>query len=116
MVEIKGSNDCGNSPKNKLVEDIAIALEIGNVAPDLLGEGVVLDDGVHTSGRDAVCARLSTTAEPQSVRIEHVTSHGKIGAASGKTVLADGHTRRFCHMLEFTSVKAVQIAVISTYR
>lgn len=31
MIEVVGSNECGNSPKNKLVETLAIALSMGNM-------------------------------------------------------------------------------------
>jgi len=36
MVEITGSRDCGNSPKNQFAQDVAIALETGQVAPGML--------------------------------------------------------------------------------
>lgn len=30
-MKINGSRDCGNSPKNRIVQDIAVALEAGNL-------------------------------------------------------------------------------------
>ena len=117
MTEIKGSKDCGNSPKNKLVQDIAIGLAVGEIVPELIHDDIVWqrtgDEGV--SGREDLMNMLVNQAAPESITVDHAVSHGKVGAASGEVVLANGHRRRFCHVIEFTSVKATCISAITSY-
>ncbi|WP_340159570.1 hypothetical protein [uncultured Hoeflea sp.] len=117
MTRIRGSEDCGNSPKNSLVEKIAIALETGQVEAGDFSEGVVWERGQVdvVNGRQAVTEALASNHKPDSLTIEHAISHGKTGAASGHVTFANGETRRFCHVLEFTSVKANCLSMIWSY-
>ena len=117
MTEIQGSKDCGNSPKNKTVQDIAIGLAVGDIAPDLIDDDVVWQptDSEAVSGRETLMKSLADQPVPQSVTVDHAVSHGKVGAASGEIVLANGHRRRFCHVIEFTSAKAAYVAAIKSY-
>lgn len=117
MTRIKASGDCGNSPKNKFVQDIAIALEAGKSAPDMFSETVVWE-GVHEAplkGQDALSDVLATLEEPAVITVEHAISHGKVGAASGEVTFNDGRIRRFSHVVEFTNAKANCVAVIKSY-
>lgn len=50
-----------------------------------------------------------------SITVNHTISQGKAGAANGVSVLAGGRTRRFCHVVEFNSVKATTITEIISY-
>ena len=73
MTEIIGSADCGNSPKNRFVQDIVIALEAGAGQGDQFDENVVwtrsLDEQI--TGRDALIAALSSKQCPIRVIVEH---------------------------------------------
>ncbi|MEN3971981.1 hypothetical protein WJS89_04805 [Sphingomicrobium sp. XHP0235] len=111
MTQIRHSDDCGNSPKNSAVEALAIGLE-GGPWPD----DISLIDAIWTSAEgDCVVGpqaiRDAAEASPVSIRIEHVTTHGKVGAVTG---LCDGHA--FAHVFTFTSAAAKQLASIDSYR
>ena len=120
MTKIEESRDCGNSPKNSFVQTVAIALETGEALPEAFSDAVVWH-GAGTEplkpleGIEAVQAHLDSLMAPVAVVIEHAISHGRTGAASGEVTLADGRTRRFAHVLEFTSAKANRVAVIKSY-
>lgn len=117
MTEIQGSKDCGNSPKNKFVQDVAISLETGEIDSECLSEDAVWH-GVKNKpieGIKAIGDQLADKAKPAAIVIEHAISHGKVGAASGEATLANGHTRRFSHIFEFTNTKANCVAAIKSY-
>jgi len=117
MTAIQGSRDCGNSPKNKFVQDMAIAIETNDIQPGSMSDDIVwlgIDDGPLT-GMAAVEAELAGRAKPEELIIDHAISHGKAGVATGVATDADGRTRRFCHVLEFTTAKANCVAVIKSY-
>lgn len=114
--------DCGNSPKNLLVEALAIALETSNstrvgklVSDDVrwlrVGHGAVID------GKESVRLELSAPERqsPLTVTIEHVLSHGKSGACSGTVTLAADSTSAFCHVFEFASAKGDRVAAITSF-
>ena len=117
MTTINGSKDCGNSPKNSFVEKIAIALttgraEEGDFSKDVIWEGSL---GETVEGRPALFQAVASQPKPDIVTIEHAISHGRAGAASGRLTLVNGEVRRFCHVLEFTSVKANCISTIKSF-
>jgi hypothetical protein len=116
MTEIHGSRDCGNSPKNKFVQDIAIALETGKrcrkTCEDVVWEGASEEP---INGRRALFQELARRTTPIAITVEHAISHGKIGSASGEAALGNGRSRRFSHIFEFTNAKANRVAVIKTY-
>ncbi|MGP0173269.1 hypothetical protein ACSVIJ_15495 [Pseudomonas sp. NCHU5208] len=117
MTEIHGSGDCGNSPKNRFVQDVAIALETGQAmregfSNDAVWEGIA---DAPIKGRSAIAKVLAAKTKPTAAVIEHAISHGKVGAASGVVTFANGQKRRFSHVLEFTNTKANCVAVIKSY-
>jgi len=121
MPDIMRSEDCGNSPKNQLVQEISIALAThatdflyDYVAEDLrwkvVGRGALqqkteLGDFLDKKGRQAF----------DSLTIHHVMTHGKAGAVNGTLVLDDGETREFCDVYEFTSASGKQVQAITSY-
>tara|TARA_R100000789_G_scaffold7097_3_gene11430 strand:+ start:2621 stop:2977 length:357 start_codon:yes stop_codon:yes gene_type:complete len=117
MTKIQGSKDCGNSPKNKFAQDVAIALESGKADAEIFSEDVVWSRSIDspTDGRDEIMKYLASQAKPAEITVDHAVSHGKVGAASGEVVFANGHRRRFCHVLEFTSAKANCVSVVQSY-
>src|SRR5699024_9228994 len=108
MMELRRSKDCGNSPKNKLVEDIAIALETGDIEflSSILAHdaewGYVGGTAVATKG---ILDHVDTLSTPTELSVRRVMSHGKVGAANGTVAYEGGSRLQFCHVLEFTSVK-----------
>jgi hypothetical protein len=112
MTTIQRSADCGNSPKNKLVEDLAIALETGAPDIDALAGDVRWNraDGDCRSGSAAVSDSIAGTTAPGSLVIERVSSHGKVGSALGR---ADNRT--FAHFFEFASAAAKSVVRIDSF-
>ena len=117
MTKIVESCDCGNSPKNKFVQDAAIGLAIGKLDERTVAKSVIWHDVDDKSleGMAAFKAKLSERTAPAAVIVEHAISHGKVGAVSGVIKDAKGGETRFCHIFEFTSSKGNVIAQIHSY-
>lgn len=118
MTKIVESRDCGNSPKNKFVQNVAIGLAIGNLDEKMVAETVIWHDAGDKplEGMAALRAKLGGQTAPSSVLVDHAISHGKVGAVSGVIRDAKGGETRFCHIFEFTSTKGNIIAAIKSYR
>jgi hypothetical protein len=116
-VQVQGSKACGNSPKNRFVQDLVVAMECGATMPGAFSEDVIWERPATQpmSGKNAVLEHLSTCAKPNLIIVQHAIAHGKVGAGSGEVTLLNGHTRRFCHVFEFTNTKANCVAVIRSY-
>ena len=119
MIEVIGSKDCGNSPKNQFVEKIAIALETGDwdFLGEVLSEGAVweLTDKRAAEG-DSLRAHIQSSGKEVSlVKIDHVISHGKSGSANGYIQDEKGKVLHFCHIIEFKSAKCVKINRVCSY-
>lgn len=117
MTKVTRSKDCGNSPKNGMVEDIAIGLETGDTG--LLA--TLLDDGAswNCSDNSDTCAEdilasLGKLSDPKALTIDHVMSHGKVGAVNGHTTHGN-NIQRFCHVIEFTNTKCNRVTRIESY-
>jgi len=117
LIQVRGSKDCGNSPKNKFVQDVAVAIESGEAVPSAFGDDVTWEQPSTEpmSGQRAVLEHLGDRPTPSSITVQHAISHGRVGAASGEVTLPGGHTRRFCHVFEFTNTKANCVASIRSY-
>ena len=117
MIHVEGSQDCGNSPKNKFVQDVAVALKCGDAEPGAFSDDVIWENSSTQpiSGKSAVLELLENRWRLSSVTVHHAMSHGKVGAASGEVMFENGQTRRFCHVSDFTSAKANCVAVIRSY-
>jgi len=117
MIHITGSKDCGNSPKNLFAQDVAIALETGQIPSGMLSDDVVWRGLTARTleGIDAVRQVLSKRPVVKALVIDHAISHGKVAMANGITTLADGTSRRFSHVLDFTNAKGNCVATITSY-
>ncbi|MEM6276618.1 MAG: hypothetical protein AAF714_06675, partial [Pseudomonadota bacterium] len=113
MVDVTGSRDCGNSPKNRFAQTIGVAIESGEFLEEAFPTDIIWEHGGgEAQGQDAVEAALAEVDVPESVVVEHAITHGKTGAASGFSTLRNGETRRFSHVIEFTNTKANKVARI----
>lgn len=117
MVNIR--EDCGNSPKNILVQDLTIALAKGNIAFILSS---VTDDvewnipgDSCTRGKAHLAEALGRLPKVAEITIQHVATHGKAGAVNGTQTLTNGRTQAFCHVYEFGNTKGTQIKSITSY-
>ena len=112
------SADCGNSPKNTLLQDIAIAFAkrdaeflLARVTDDIRWEVV----GVRVvKGRAAFAQALQTLGGVTLLTIDHVMSHGRVGAVNGVATHRDG-AREFCDVYEFANAKAERVKSIKSY-
>ncbi|HEY7774224.1 MAG TPA: hypothetical protein VIC26_13665 [Marinagarivorans sp.] len=117
MTKINRSADCGNSPKNKTVEDIGIALESRDtefLSSILDSEAVWSYSSSTTTKAERILETLSTLDKPAALFIDHVMSHGKVGAVNGGSERGKGE-QRFCHVIEFTSTKCNRVKRIESY-
>lgn len=119
MTKINRSNDCGNSPKQKFVEEITIAVALGD--RDFLFDSVTDDiiwqrAGSETvAGKEAFAAALEKNAKASSVTIHHVVSHGKKGAANGTIDVDGARSIAFCCVYEFNNTKCTAVKEMTTY-
>jgi hypothetical protein len=118
--EIVRATDCGNSPKNLAVQEIAIRLETadGAALARWLGDGASWSPpgAARLQGSVAVLkhlARRRTT--PVNIIVELALSHGRAGAASGTITRASGEVVRFAHVIRFSSAKADRVAHIDSF-
>jgi hypothetical protein len=121
MPELKLSADCGNSPKNQFVEQLAVALLLGDRATleASLSENLLYERaGDETSlGKAELLAGKHLPADETlaSLEIEHVLSHGRVGAVNAIARFASGRTWSFCCVCEFLNNKATSIKSIKIY-
>lgn len=122
MMIVIGSGDCGNSPKNQFLEDLSVAIALGDTGK--IFRGVTEDAAWEIVGKTRVQGRQNLAEAVEQVqfknlvevRILHVASHGRTGAANGVQRGADGKTLHFCHMFEFGSLKGTNVKEIMTYQ
>jgi len=89
MPKVIKSSDCGNSPRNLLVQALAIAIETSNATA--FGRSVSEDVVWSVPGRrsfdgKAACLAYLKSRKPDSpkqVRVRRAISHGRAGAADG---------------------------------
>lgn len=117
MTRLIRSADCGNSPKNKMAEDIAVALEIRDIEflETVLDAEAIWSymDGSSTTS-ESILNHVGALDKPTSLTINRVLSHGKVGAANGD-VKRGKSSQRFCHVIEFTSVRCNKVCRIESY-
>jgi SnoaL-like domain len=114
------SGDCGNSPKNTLLQDMAIAFAkrdarflLDHVTDDIRWEVV---SAQVVEGKDAFAHALEklSLGEVTQVTIEHVVSHGRTGAING-FVQHSATTSDFCDVFEFANAKGERVKTIRSY-
>jgi ketosteroid isomerase-like protein len=121
MTKIKRSADCGNSRKNQLVENLAVALATGDrdTVSALVTDDVqwTIAGGDEIAGRESMLAALEEqwSSEPDTLIIHHVVTHGRAGAVDGTVTLGD-RTVRFCDVFDFSSTKGTAVGRILSYR
>lgn len=122
MTEIIRSSDCGNSPKNKFVEDLEVAFArrdtgflLDSVANDIhwniVGETPI-------RGKDALEQAIKSIpqdCEVTEITINHVVTHGKVGAVNGIIKRKNVRTCGFCSVYEFSNTKGTNVRDITSY-
>lgn len=121
MPKITRSPDCGHSPKNQLLEALAIA-RVTNDTATL--DSLLTDDVTWTivgkspiDGKESVIDAIANSREQYvtELSIFHVTQHGKIGAVNGQLNNRSGNVVDFCDICEFANTKGTAVAAITSY-
>jgi hypothetical protein len=121
MTKIIRSEDCGNSPKNKFVEDLEVAFAeqdldfiLNSVTDDIIWK---VAGQVTTEGKEELLQWLQQAENDKvdEVRITHAITHGKTGAANGTRKLKNKTVSEFCTFYEFNNAKASKVKEIVHY-
>ncbi|WP_340023252.1 nuclear transport factor 2 family protein [Paenibacillus sp. FSL K6-1096] len=118
-MEIQLSGMCGNSPKNKLAEDLAVALITGDTKTltHLLTDDAAVElVGGERSPLSAVLEGSASVPELTALTVEHAISHGKIAAVSGNWVTRGGIRYAFSDHYTFATTKGTEVATARCYR
>ncbi|MDJ0755298.1 MAG: nuclear transport factor 2 family protein [Ardenticatenaceae bacterium] len=118
MAKIIRSKDCGNSPKNQLVEDLAVALLSGDLqtASALTTEDVQWHtaDGNALHGREALLEEVDKTRSFLQLTVLHAVTHGRSGAVNGE-IQTKRSAEGFCFVFEFANIKGTSVRQITAY-
>jgi len=121
MTRVNLSEDCGNSPKNLLIQTLTVALakrESGTIL-ELVSEPFVWDfvGQRRVEGIEALAAALEALKqEPvEELTLRRVLTHGLAGAADGLLHMAGGRTLAFCNVYVFSNAKAKTVREITSY-
>jgi hypothetical protein len=112
MTKIIVGEDCGNSPKNILLQNLTIAF--GKVTDDfhwnIVGNQLI-------QGKDdfAKALQRKKTDKVVEMAVHHIATHGKCGAANGTTKLKNGQTLTFCDGYELKDMKGALVKEITSY-
>ena len=119
--EVVPSPDCGNSPKNLFVQDLAIAFakrDIGSLL-DGVSEEVYwrMVGEKEVRGKDELADLVASRKadEVAKLTVHHVVTHGKAGSVNGTRVFKDGRMDEFCDVYEFTSARGNRVQAITSY-
>jgi hypothetical protein len=122
MVQVNISEDCGNSPKNTLLQNMAIAFARGDVdfilsvVTDDIRWDIVGDRVIQGKGDLDEALRRAPGGEAAELTVLHVATHGKAGAVNGTLKTVNGTTIAFCDVVEFGNAKGTNLKEITSYR
>jgi len=121
MMKVVLSRDCGNSPKNNLIQQLTVAFARRDVK-------FILDTVTDTIRWNIVGSRLiegkpdlteflkqSENDKVSLLTIHHIASHGKAGAVDGTQKLMDGELLAFCDVYGFGNTKGTLISEVTSY-
>lgn len=120
MTHVIIREDCGNSPKNRFVQDLTIAFARRNI-PYILDS--VSDDicwirpGEKTlQGKAELAAVLEKLDRVAEITVYHAFTHGKTGAVNGVMQLENGQSIAFCDVYVFSNAKGNSVSEVTTYQ
>jgi hypothetical protein len=115
------SDDCGNSPKTKSIQEIEIAFAKGDsqfllarVTPDIQW---CIVGAKQIEGMDALREMLGAVhrSPVTQIAIRHAFTHGKAGCVNGVRQHKDGKTYDFSTVYEFSSAKGASVSQVIHY-
>ena len=121
MTKIIVSEDCGNSPKNILIQQATIAIAkrdvkfIHDSATENIRWNIVGDQLI--AGKENLTEFLKQLKNDKvaSLTIHHIASHGKAGAVDGEQKLQTGEMLAFCNVYEFGNTKGSLLSEITSF-
>jgi len=121
MMKVIIGKDCGNSPKNILIQELTIALTKGDLrsvldrVTDDIRWSLVGDRLIH--GKAPFIAALQDKKNDQALELilDHVATHGRAGAVDGRIRFKNKNTQGFCHVYEFSNAKGDAVNEIISY-
>lgn len=121
MTKIIVGEDCGNSPKNILLQNLTIAFGKGEIK-FILGKvtddfhwNIVGDQLIQGKDNFAKALQRKKNEKVLEIAVHHIATHGKYGAANGTTKLKNGKTLAFCDVYEFKDTKRTLVKEITSY-
>lgn len=119
--KINRSDDCGNSPKNKFIEELSIAFITGDIG--FIEKSITEAAKWKIIGRTIINGKVNIINEISNnkevkineLSISHVVTHGKSWAVNGFLKLSDKTLADFCMFFEFTGAKGDLVKEINTY-
>lgn len=121
MLIVEAPDDCGNSPRKRVIRDFVVALYGGEVSEVLgyLSENVnwQMIGSWDASDKAGVGHHLSQQARIVHLRIGTIITHGTDCGVDGEITCEDGQHAAFCHVLIFTGgAKTANIKAIRSYQ
>jgi hypothetical protein len=120
-MKIACAEDCGNSPKKKLLKEWSIAAASHDIdfcaewaADDVVWE-IVGDRRIEGKDLFVQALRQWQGRIVEQLRIENIITHGNVGSVNGTIVLDDQRSFAFCNVNKFSSGKQSKIKAITSY-
>lgn len=121
MTRIIVSKDCGNSPKNNLIQHFTVAFAkrdakfILDTVTDAIRWNIVGGRSIEGKANLAVFLGQLKNDRVSLLTIHHIASHGKAGAVDGTQKSAAGELLAFCNVYEFGNTKGTLISEVTSY-
>jgi len=121
VINVNINKDCGNSPKNLLLQRMTVAFAEGDV--DTILEVVAEDFCWNKIGEKLIQGKINLIKElahfnltnVEELTILHALTHGKAGAVDGRIKYTNGKMAAFCDVYEFTSAKGTRVKEIISF-
>lgn len=106
-LEVICADDCGNSPKKKLLRDLSIACAKHDLAYCL--QWMVEDVEWEIVGKEQVIGKNNVekawhqmlTHQVQTLHIRNIITHGNTASLDGTWSFGEQHRVAFCHVYQF---------------
>lgn len=120
-IKITSPEDCGNSPKKKVLKEfiIAIAKKDMGLITEYISNHVSWNiiNEFTVQGKDTVVEAIENvvTLKIVELEIQKIITHGYTAAANGTVKLEDGSIYSFCNVYDFVSAGKNIIKEITSY-
>ena len=121
-IQVECAENCGNSPKKRLLKDLTIAFAksdirfcVDCVADDVVWH-IVGDKRIRGKGDFETALNQMKDREAQQMHIHNIITHGNTGSVNGTLILNDKQSVAFCDVYNFKGFgKNSKIKLITSY-